>query len=327
MPHLVRATLRSLATLTLLALAACATWGIPRRSSPSTEPGTAQLELRVGDELRTYLLHVPPHPPRRLGFAEGYPLVIVLHGSGASGQTIRQMSHLDSLADGVGALVVYPDATRNWLGLQSGWNSGACCGAASRNAVNDVGFLRALVAHVETGLRVDRRRVYVAGFSDGARMAYRVGCELSGEVAAIGVVAGSLVTPVCKPSRPVPLVAFHGLADGELAFDDSSYATPERAGPVVSGPLPPSVRFWAASNECRAALTSTPSPSVTRTTFAGCAADVVFFAIHGGGHAWPGGDPDGDDGDEPTRELSASAEIIRFFLRHPLSERGLGQIR
>jgi polyhydroxybutyrate depolymerase len=313
-----RATLRHIATAALLLVGACAGLAIPRRSAPSPEPGTAQLEMRVGGDVRSYLLHVPPHPPRRFGFAEEYPLLIVLHGSGASGQTIRQMSNLDSLADATGALVVYPDATRNWLGLQSGWNAGACCGAAARNEVNDVGFLRALISHVGTGLRVDRRRVYVAGFSDGARMAYRAGCELSAEVAAIGVVAGSLVEPDCRPARPVPLVAFHGTADSEVAFADSSFSTSANPEVAVSVPIPPAIRFWASSNGCQRAVVASPSPSVTRTTYHGCAADVLFYAIQGGGHAWPGGQPDGDDGDRPTTELSASAEIVRFFLRHSL---------
>ena len=313
-----RAMLRQVATAALFLVAACAGLGIPRRSAPSSEPGTAQLEMRVDGDVRSYLLHVPPHPPRRFGFAEEYPLMIVLHGSGASGQTIRQMSNLDSLADAAGAVVVYPDATRNWLGLQSGWNAGACCGAAVRNEVNDVGFLRALIAHVETGLRVDRRRVYVAGFSDGARMAYRVGCEMSAEVAAIGVVAGSLVEPDCHPRRPVPLIAFHGTADSEVAFADSSFSASANPQVAVPVPIPPAIGFWASSNRCRHATTASVSPSVTRTTYAGCAADVVFYAIQGGGHAWPGGQPDGDDGDRPTTELSASAEIVRFFLRHAI---------
>ena len=313
-----RSTLRRASLVSLLALGACATWGIPRRSAPSTEPGTAQLEMRIGDDLRTYLLHVPPHPPRRFGFAEEYPLLIVLHGSGASGQTIRQISHLDSLADVAGTVVVYPDGTRNWLGLQSDWNAGACCGAPARNQVNDIGFLRALVAHVETGLRVDHRRVFVAGFSDGARMAYRAGCELSGQIAAIGVVAGSLVDPGCRPTRAVPLIAFHGTDDSEVAFSDSALSVsshPQVAAPV---PIPPAIEFWASTNDCRRAAVATPSPSVTRTRFLGCTADVLFYSIKGGGHAWPGGEPDGDDGDQPTGEISASVELLRFFQRHPL---------
>jgi polyhydroxybutyrate depolymerase len=302
----------------LLTVGGCAMWGVPHRTAPSPEPGTVQLGMRVGADARSYLLHVPPHAPRRFGRAEPYPLLIVLHGSGASGQTIRRMSRLDSLADASGLIVAYPDATRNWLGLQSSWNAGACCGAAVRNDVNDIGFLRALVTHVETALPIDRRRVYVAGFSDGARMAYRAGCEMSAEIAAIAVVAGSLVEPGCSPKRAVPLIAFHGTDDDEVAFADSSFSASARPEVAVAVPMPPAIRFWASANDCRRASVSAASPSVVRTIYSGCAADVLFYAIQGGGHAWPGGEQDGDDGDLPTRELSASAEIVRFFLRHSL---------
>jgi polyhydroxybutyrate depolymerase len=132
----------------LLALAGCATWGGPFRRAPSSEPGTAQIALRVGDETRTYLLHVPPYRPRRFTRTEPYPLLVVLHGSGASGETVRHMSRLDSLADLRDFVVAYPDGTRNWLGLRSGWNAGQCCGPAVRNDEDDVGFLRAHVGAV-----------------------------------------------------------------------------------------------------------------------------------------------------------------------------------
>jgi polyhydroxybutyrate depolymerase len=313
--HAMRAVLVTCASL---ALAGCATWGVARRHAPAELPGTAELELQVGDLMRTYLLHVPEHRPRRFGRAEPYPLVIVLHGSGASGQTVRDMSRLDSLADATPFLVAYPDATRNWLGLQSAWNSGACCGPAVRNEVDDIGFVRALIAHIAGGLPVDRRRIYVAGFSDGGRMAYRLGCTLSSEIAAIGVVAGSLMDPKCTPARAVPLIAFHGTADTEVAFADSSYSASRNAPVTVSTAVPPAVSFWAANNACKGAMVAQRAPTVTRVRYSGCAADVVFFSIAGGGHAWPGGDQDGDDDAVPTRELFASAEMTRFFLGHSL---------
>ena len=304
--------------LALFALAGgCVPWGVARRPAPVEVPGTSELALRVGDATRTYLLHVPPRRPRRFGRAESYPLVLVLHGSGAAGQTIRDMSQLDSLADARALLVAYPDATRNWLGLQSGWNAGACCGAAVRNDVDDVGFLRALIEHVAGALPVDRRRIYVAGFSDGARMTYRVGCELSAQVAAIAAVAGSLMVPDCRPQRALPVIAFHGTADPEVAFDDSAFTAPPRPPAATPVPVPPAVAFWAASNGCRGAELARSTSSVRRVRYTGCAADVEFFSIEGGGHGWPGDEQDGDDTTPGMRELDASVELVRFFLRHP----------
>jgi polyhydroxybutyrate depolymerase len=262
---------------------------------------------------------VPPHAPRRFTRSEPYPLVIVLHGSGASGETVRYMSRLDSLADVRDFVVLYPDATRNWLGLQSGWNAGQCCSPAVKNEVDDIGFLRALIAEVSRGLPVDRRRIYVAGFSDGARMAYRVGCEMSDEIAAIGVVAGSLVQRDCSPTRAVPLIAFHGTADDEVAFAESAHAPPAQARVETPTVVPPAVSFWAAHNGCHWAELTRHGPTIHELRFTGCRAEVAFFAIEGGGHAWPGGARDGDDGDPPTHALSASAELVRFFFQHPLS--------
>ena len=156
----------------------------------------------------------------------------------------------------------------------------------------------------------------VAGFSDGARMAYRAACELSADVAAIGVVAGSLVVQQCAPGRPVPLIAFHGTADTEVDYADSSYSVSRNPLVPVAVGVPPAVRFWAANDGCRGASVARRRATVTEVRYTGCAADVVFYRIEGGGHAWPGGAQDGADGAMPTRELMASVAMVRFFLRH-----------
>ena len=242
----------------------------------------------------------------------------MLHGSGAAGETVRHMSRLDSLSDARDFVVAYPDATRNWLGLQAGWNAGDCCGAAVKNEVDDVGFLRALVGSLSGALPIDRRRIYVAGFSDGARMAYRVGCEMSDEVAAIAAVAGSLTQRGCSPIRPIPLIAFHGTSDDEVPFSDSTYSPRAPAHLEIPTVVPPAVSFWAANNGCRWSQATHPSRTIHEIRFSGCRAEVEFFAIEGGGHAWPGGAQDGDGSDPPTHALNASAELVKFFLQHPL---------
>jgi poly(3-hydroxybutyrate) depolymerase len=43
--------------------------------------------------------------------------------------------------------------------------------------VDDVGYLRAVIAEVSVRFAVDPRRVYVTGHSDGADMAHRLACE------------------------------------------------------------------------------------------------------------------------------------------------------
>jgi polyhydroxybutyrate depolymerase len=149
-------------------------------------------------------------------------------------------------------------------------------------------------------------------------MAYRVGCEMSDEVAAIGVVAGSLTQRGCSPNRPIPLIAFHGTSDDEVPFTDSTYSPRTRSRLETPTVVPPAVGFWAANNGCRWSEATHPSRTIHEVRFSGCRGEVAFFAIEGGGHAWPGGAQDGDDGDPPTRALDASVELVRFFMQHPL---------
>ncbi len=281
-------------------------------------PGTREHELRIGGEDRTFLLHVPTTPRRnRLGVAVGYPIVIVLHGSGADGETVQMQSRMDPVADSLHFLVAYPNGVSGFFGMGADWNAGKCCGNAARNNVDDLAFLRGTVDDVAKHLPVDRRRIYVAGFSDGGRMAYRVACDASTMVAAVGVVAGSVVDDTCTPARPVPLIAFHGTDDREVAYAEPPEAR-ARSPLLVTPDVPPSVRYWATANRCQHALTRRESPHVTRVQFAGCGADVAFYAVDGGGHAWPGGAKDGADGVEPTRELDATSAMITFFFRHPM---------
>jgi polyhydroxybutyrate depolymerase len=312
-----------LATVTLSTIAGFATACDPNYVSPSGEdwkPGSHMHTVAIEDDDRSYLLHVPSARPRnRFGAPRAYPVVIVLHGSGASGETVREQSGMDRLADSLLFLAAYPNGSKMIFGLGSDWNAGMCCGNAARMQVDDIAFVRAVVADIAKRLPVDTRRIYVAGFSDGGRMAYHMGCDASTVIAAIGVVSGSLVDDSCTPARPVPLIAFHGTSDTEVPYGDSALAALPRPPLAASSGLPPSVRFWAATNQCQRLAVRRDSPHVVRAQFGGCAgAEVLFFAIDSGEHAWPGGAKDGRDGFEPTTELRASESMISFFYRHPL---------
>ena len=314
-PNGTRALARAaIGALALLAAESCMFSGGDTLVQLTSAPGTAEHVVQAAGLARTFLLHVPPNRPRRLQRAVAYPLVIVLHGSGADGETVRRMSRMDTLADSKRFLVAYPNGTTGRLGFRSDWNAGECCGSAESRNVDDVAFIRALIENVASRMPVDRDRIYVAGFSDGGRMTYRVACEMGAQIAAVAVVSGSLAFAHCVPSRPVPVIAFHGTSDEDVPYADTSYSTPARPPLPASGALPPAIRFWAAANGCKAESLRRRAPHVTQATFDRCTGDVTFYTIEGGAHAWPGGASDGQD---PTQEVSASAEAVQFFLRHP----------
>ncbi len=280
--------------------------------------GTTAHDVDFDGGSRSVQVHVPASRPRsRLRRQSGFPLLIVLHGSGADGGTIRRQTNFDSLSEIYHVAVVYPDGSTGLFGIGSDWNAGECCGSASRQDVDDVGFIRAVIAETKRHLPIDPRRVYVAGFSDGGRMAYHFACAASPEVAAIGVVSGSLVDARCKPARPVPVAIIHGTADKDVPYADSALSPfPFHASPELLA-LPPSARFWAMVDGCSSAVARVIAPTVTRTMFRSCTgADVAFYSISGGAHSWPGGRKDGSDGQSPSQNLDASGTLMRFFLAH-----------
>lgn len=279
-------------------------------------PGTQSHVVEVQGIERDFLLHVPASPPRkRFGFLRRYPLVIALHGSGADGGTIERQSAFDSVSEADGWLIAYPNATAGPLGLGSDWNAGTCCGVAARNSVNDVQFILAIIDSLATRFPVNRRRVYVVGFSDGARMAYHIACDAASSIAAIGVVSGSLRDPKCTPTKPVPLIAFHGTDDDEISYAERPTMS-LRKSPVDSGSaLTPSVQLWASDNGCSDLRQAHTAKDVTRYFFANCRATVEFYSVAGGGHGWPG-ERDGVGAESPMSEISATELMVRFFNRN-----------
>lgn len=286
--------------------------------SETWAPGNGRYAVMVGKDVRTFLVHVPREPRRnRIGLTEPFPLVILLHGSGADGETIRKQSGFDSLADAFHVVSVYPDGATAVFNYGSDWNAGTCCGAPARDHIDDLGFIRAAIAEVSGHASIDPHRVYVAGFSDGGRMAYYVGCSDAVHIAAIGAVSGSLTDDHCHPSRPIPVIAIHGTADKDVGYLEKTMTQPRTAlGPAFSS-FPPALAFWAAEDGCQNPVTRRISANVSRTVFRRCSgADVMLYTIAGGQHAWPGGTPDGDDGARPSPELNASRALLLFFLAH-----------
>jgi len=76
-----------------------------------------------------------------------------------------------------------------------GCNFGDC-------TTDDIGFIEGLLDELEANYRVDSSRVYVTGYSNGAYMTHRLGCELSERIAAIAPVMGQpLLGFNCAPSK------------------------------------------------------------------------------------------------------------------------------
>jgi polyhydroxybutyrate depolymerase len=266
-------------------------------------PGNYDWTVTHGGTSRQFHVHVPASYQT----TAPTPVVLTFHGLSSSAAEIETQSVMTPVSDEKGFIVAYPQGTGN------SWNAGKCCNPAATSTVDDVGFVRAMLDQLAQKLCVDPKRVYATGLSNGAYMSHRLGCELSDRIAAIAPVAGMNVTNNCAPSRPVPVMHFHGTSD---------YVVPW-AGNLLYGfqSVPDSIKQWRTIDECTAASTQTfQNGDSTCDTYAQCTAanvEVTLCTIDGGGHTWPGGKVTSVLG-KTTTDLDASRHMWQFFASHPM---------
>lgn len=266
--------------------------------------------IAVGSTARSYRLHLPT------GYSgtTPVPLVLLLHGGGLQPVASTLSYQMDPVADANGFIVVYPLGT---LGPQGDytWDAYGCCGAAQLGGVDDVAFIRALVASLQSTYRIDRNRIYASGMSNGGFMAQRLACDAADLFAAVAAVSSALDTGACEPSQPVGVMMFNGTADQNVVYD-GGYGT-NQPYPRDDNPVSFAVATWTHLDACGATpyvATSTPGDIVV-DTYAPCASgrQYVLYTLIGAGHEWPGSDQPGDTGDPPIEEISASSLIWTFF--------------
>jgi polyhydroxybutyrate depolymerase len=260
-------------------------------------PGTYNLRVAAQGRSRTVIVHVPP--AYRSGQAE--PLVLNLHGSGSSAAGQQSVTGMDASADQHHFIVAYPQAAIRY-GRGYAWNVPgvplANGRSAPRDAANDVDFLTGLAAQLGQRYCVDAHRVYVAGFSGGARMTSQLGCAGANVFAAIAPVSGLRMATPCRTAVPMAVIAFHGTADQSNPYDGAGARYWKYSVPAAEA-------RWAAHDRC------VGDPSVTQLSstlalrsYAGCAdqSAVELYTISGWGHQWP---------------VDANAVMWSFFAAHP----------
>ncbi|HXY71433.1 MAG TPA: esterase [Actinomycetota bacterium] len=251
--------------------------------------------LDVGGLRRTYWLAPPPVPDA--------PLLLVLHGGGGAGPGMAALTGLATRGPAAGFAAVFPD------GWGRVWNDDRRApGLAGREAVDDVGFLRALVARLcaERVARPDR--VAAVGISNGAFMAEHVGRHGLIALSSLVLIAGGATqrsrTALQVPAAPASVLAFHGTADPLVPYAGGPIGSLGRmaarrdpqARRGVAAPIETVARDWAAVDGCSAqpVVERFPAPAselaTTRLTWQASGRDaVVLYRIERGGHTWPGG--------------------------------------
>lgn len=285
--------------------------------------GPRSLDFDIDGVRRHCLLHVPA--ARQEG--DPAPLVLLFHGGGGSAELALDATGWRELADRGGFVLAAPDALRKaptrpatFLRNPQFWNVGAKISHA-HSQIDDMAFVRAVLERVEEEIAVDPRRVYAAGFSNGASMAMRVGMEMGPRIAAVGAVAGHLWIAPPWPAHPVSLIYIAGRADPMVPFGGGEVFTPW--GKQVEMPaVADTVNAWADWIGCRHAVERTAVSDGVQLLRYGPGlrgAGVEFYTIDDMGHVWPGGRPVlAERWTGPaTSKLDAAAVFWDFFGRHP----------
>src|ERR1700677_4365514 len=118
----------------------------------SLGPGDHTRTLMMGEQKRTYLVHVPKgYDPKKPA-----PVVLALHGLGMNGAMMDWLSGVNKKSEEAGFIVVYPS------GLNLMWNAGGFTGKMAKGP-DDVAFIGKLLDDLGTVVQVDEKRVYACG--------------------------------------------------------------------------------------------------------------------------------------------------------------------
>jgi polyhydroxybutyrate depolymerase len=224
---------------------------------------------------------------------ERRPLLIFLHGLGASGKTAFDVLHLAELGARERIFVVAPDGDMDHQKRRF-WNAGPSCCNFDRAPVDDVARLTALIDQWRARPDVDPARVYLTGHSNGGFMTERLACSLGPRIAAAASLSGAAPASnaECAPSASLALLEVHGDADaivhyaGGSVFDSPALA----AHPAIEQGF----RDWAKRFGC----TGEPKPGAdldldarlpgaeTRVEeYPSCArGSVALWTVRGGSH-------------------------------------------
>jgi polyhydroxybutyrate depolymerase len=298
-PALVR-MMRRLSSFALLILfmAACSRPLRGLESLAAASTSSTDEQIVSGGIARKFRLHVPP------GYQPGHPLPLVLnfHGLTSNSKQAENLTGMSVKADQAGFIVVYPDA------INAAWHDGT--GADDQR---DEQFVRDILLNLESRYSIDAKRIYASGISNGGGMTNRLGCDLADVIAAIAPDSGAYnFWQDCSPSRPVPVLAFHGLDDKLVPYDGEEplFLTP---------PIRDWAAAWAARNGCSGGPAETsPLTGVSVDTWSACPgnAEVVLYTLANHGHSWPGSAV--MPAAITSQAVNATDLIWDFFAAHPM---------
>src|SRR5262249_2159056 len=126
-----------------------------------------------------------------------------------------------------------------------------CCGRATAQGVDEIGFVLRLLDALGERVAIDRRRVYTTGLSNGSMMAQRLAADAADPIAPLAPVARALAGTRFPPPRALPVIEFHPV-DDPRALDAGGLGPPFPGTNtrVSHMAVEDSLKRWVTANGC-----------------------------------------------------------------------------
>ncbi len=289
-------------------------------AAQALRPGPGTVELRHGGFARVYATYVPGPP------ADARPLVLILHGAGGEARQTLENYRWDRAADRAGFVVAAPQglparprSRPNLLLNPNVWNDGSDRFSAERRAIDDVAFLAAVLDDVARRVAIDRRRIYIAGMSNGASMTFHAASRMPERFAAAAAVSGHFWDPPSRIAPALSLLFIVGDSDPLNPIEGGMARNPW-GRPSAKPPMIRSAEAWARAIGCSDGPGASRDLPPSLIVWAQCPdeARVTMRTVRGMGHVWPGAVrelPERLVGPR-VRGMDATADIWAFFAQH-----------
>ena len=210
--------------------------------------------LKVDGKDRSMIVYAPKN------IEQNRPLIIQMHGMNQDAPFQQDAAKWEPIADTARIVVVFPN------GENKAWDIGGD---------KDINFLKAIINEMYQRYGIDKKRVYVSGFSMGGMMSYHAANKMGDMIAAIAPVSGG--GGVNSPKRAMPILHTHGTSDEVVNYNSTANT----------------VKSWASAQKCSSTSqkikpypANKPRSAASLEIWSGCTdnVEVRLMTIEGKGH-------------------------------------------
>jgi polyhydroxybutyrate depolymerase len=223
-------------------------------------------------------------------------LFFILHGSGGSAEgMMKNTTRIESIAAKENVVIVYPE------GFHHFWNECRKASNAEANLqnINENEFFSQMINYFSDRYKIDSGKVFVAGFSGGGHMAYKLALTMPDKVSAITAIVANQPEPAwsdCTEARIArPVLIINGTKDATNPYEGGEMFVNNASFGVVNS-TESTFRYWAGlagyTGEPQKKLLPDTDPADNKTieayTFqAKGKPEITLLKVIGGHHDYP----------------------------------------